>query len=442
MAYHVPEEETLGPLDLQALQRRKLAALFARLLPDNRFYAEKFAGLDFDPACDPLERLPLTTRAEIQNDQAAHPPYGRNLTFPVERYCRMHQTSGSTGTPLRWLDTAEDWAWWKRCWAVVLRAAGLTDDDRLMFPFSFGPFVGFWAAFESAVDLGNFCLPGGGMSTSARLRHLLDHRITVVCCTPTYALRLIEVALSEGLDLPGSPVRSLIVGGEPGACIPTVRSRIESGWGARLFDHAGMTEVGAWGFQTPDDATGMYLIESEFMAEVIDPQTLELVDDAEPGELVLTNLGRFGSPLIRYRTGDRVLLTRNVQHGGRWFARLEGGILGRTDDMICIRGNNVFPAAVEGILRGFSEIVEFRLEVDETGPMADLRIELEPATPAAGSGLAERVAEAVSDRLSFRPRVEVVPPGALPRFEMKAKRLIRRGRPKNPDGATDRKPGG
>ncbi|MCP4251211.1 MAG: phenylacetate--CoA ligase [bacterium] len=442
MVYHVPEEETLEPRDLRALQRRKLTALFARLLPDNRFYAEKYAGLHFDPACDPLEELPLATRAEVQSDQVAHPPYGSNLTYPVGRYCRLHQTSGSTGIPLRWLDTTEDWMWWKRCWAVVLRAAGLTGDDRLMFPFSFGPFVGFWAAFESALSLGNFCLPGGGMSTSARLRHLLDHRVTVLCCTPTYALRMVEAAQDEGLDLPSSPVRSLIVGGEPGASIATVRSKIESGWGARLFDHAGMTEVGPWGFQTPDDATGMYLTESEFIAEVIDPQTQQLVADGQPGELVLTNLGRVGSPLIRYRTGDRVLLTHDVEHGGRWFARLEGGILGRTDDMICIRGNNVFPAAIEGILRGFAEIVEFRLEVDETGPMAELRIELEPATQTAASGLADRVAGAISDRLSFRPRVEVVPPGALPRFEMKAKRVIRRGQPANPDGAADRKPGG
>ena len=221
----------LAPSELRVAQRRKLAAMLAKVLPANRFYAEKFAGLTFDAIRDPLDRLPLTTRAEIQDDQAEHPPYGRNLTFPLGEYRRMHQTSGTTGAPLRWLDTAESWAWWKRCCAIVFRAAGLTDQDRLMFPFSFGPFVGFWAAFESAVELGNFCLPAGGMSTSARLGYLLDNRLTMVCCTPTYALRMIEVAQSEGLDLPSCAVRGLIVGGEPGASIPAVRSRIESGWG-------------------------------------------------------------------------------------------------------------------------------------------------------------------------------------------------------------------
>ena len=208
-----------------------------------------------------------------------------------------------------------------KCWGIIYRAAGLTEHDRLVYPFSFGPFIGFWAAFEGASRLGNLCLAAGGMTTSARLRYMLDNRVTVVCCTPTYSLRLAEVAAGEGIDLASCPVRALIVAGEPGGGIPATRKKIEQSWGATLFDHAGMTEMGAWGFQCLEDPEGMYIIESEYIAEVIEPTTGEPVPEGETGELVLTNLGRVGSPLIRYRTGDQVRLTRDRRAGGRWFAR-------------------------------------------------------------------------------------------------------------------------
>ena len=432
MAYHVREEETLDRHGLERLQRRKLAAMLAEILESNAFYRRKLNGLAFDALSDPLDRLPFTTRQEIARDQIDHPPYGTNLTYPLARYRRLHQTSGSSGETLRWLDTAENWSWWLRCWGIIYRAAALTQDDRVMIPFSFGPFIGFWGAFDSAVALGNFTLPAGGMTTTARLRYLIDNKVTLVCCTPTYALRFAEVARAEGVDLPSSTVRGLIVAGEPGGNIPATKARIESAWGARVFDHGGMTEIGPWGFECLEAPGGQHVMESEFIAEVVDPETGDAVADGELGELVLTNLGRVGSPLIRYRTGDQVRLIRgrDTQPSacpcGRWFARAEGGILGRFDDMLLVRGNNVFPSAVEGIVREFDEVVEFAMEVDEEGPMADLCLTIEPAADAASTDLAERITERVRDRLHFKPRVALVKPGALPRFELKAKRLIRR----------------
>lgn len=430
MAFHVQQEESLNREQLAQLQRRKLADMWPVLLASNRFYQGKFAGLAFDPSCDSLERLPFTTRAEIQQDQADHPPYGTIHTWPPQRYNRLHQTSGTAGTPLRCLDTTESWDWWKHCWSIVYRGAGLTEQDSLMFPFSFGPFIGFWAAFDAAASLGNLCLPAGGMTTAARLRFMLDNQVSVVCCTPTYALRLAEVARDEGLDLTACPVRLLIVAGEPGAGIEAVRNRIESEWGARLIDHTGMTEIGAWGFECAENPGGVHVIESEFIAEVIDPESSRLLGDGESGELVLTNLGRLGMPLIRYRTGDRIVLTRNQCVCGRWFARAEGGIVGRIDDMLVIRGNNVFPSAIEGILRRFPDVAEFRLEALSRGVMTDLRIEVEPVDPgAAGTDtdtLADRIAGAIRDHLHFRAEVVLVQPGCLPRFEMKARRLIRK----------------
>ncbi len=425
MGFHVPEEECLDPAGIERLQRRKLAAMFTEVLPANSFYRRKFDGIAFDPFAGPLESLPFTTRAELQEDQSDHPPYGHIHTYPPERYHRLHQTSGSAGEPLRCLDTLDSWRWWSHCWGIVFRGAGLTDDDRVMFPFSFGPFIGFWAGFEAASSLGNLTLPAGGMTTSARLRHLIDNRVTVVCCTPTYALRMAEIAAGDGLDLAGAAVRLLIVAGEPGGSIASVRARIASAWGARVIDHPGLTEVGAWGFECAESSGGVHVIESEFIAEVIDPDSGRTVPDGQSGELVLTNLGRAGMPVIRYRTGDEVALTRGQCACGRHFARAEGGVRGRIDDMLLVRGNNVFPSAIEGMLREFDEVAEFRLTC-EGAPGADLRIDIEPAPGAQLDGLAGRIENAIRDRLHFRPLIALVDPGALPRFEMKSQRVVRR----------------
>ncbi len=424
MAFHVPSEETLDRLGLELLQREKLAALLDAVLSSNPFYRRKLAGIRFDPTRDPIDRFPLTTRSEIEQDQATHPPFGTNLSYNPVGYNRFHQTSGTTGQPIRWLDTAESWEWFKGCWCIVYRGAGVTSEDRLAFPFSFGPFIGFWAAFEAAASLGNLCLPAGGMTTTARLRYILDNGVTVVCCTPTYALRMAQTAAAEGLDLRSSAVRLVIVAGEPGGSVPSVRSRIESAWGARVIDHAGMTEVGAWGFECVEAPGGMHVIESEFLAEVIDPVSGQPLAEGETGELVLTNLGRIGSPVIRYRTGDQVRATRAHCACGRFFLRLEGGILGRLDSMLIVRGNNVFPSAIEAILHEFDEVAEFRVVVEERAGMTELRLELEPAASASSTGLAERIAMTIRDRLHFRPEVSLVKAGALPRFEMKAKRVL------------------
>ncbi len=423
-------DEFLTPEALAALQRERVAALLREVRATNPFYRRKLADCDINPAAPDIAGLPFTTREEIQQDQIDHPPFGTNLTYPIESYSRMHQTSGSRGVPLRWLDTPASWEWWKRCWGAIYRAAGVHPRDRLVFPFSFGPFIGFWSAFESAAARGNLCLAAGGMTTPARLRYMLDTGATIVCCTPTYALHMAQVAADEKIDLPRCPVRALIVAGEPGGGIPATRARIESAWGARVFDHAGMTEVGAWGFEAVD-ASGMFVLETEFVAESIDPHTLRPVSDGEVGELVLTNLGRAGSPLLRYRTGDLVRLERGACVGGRWLARAAGGVLGRVDDMLIIRGNNVFPSAIEGILRERAEIAEFRLVVEERSGLSELAIEIEPAAAVAPAGLdnaalATWVTSVIRDRLNLRPLVRILPPGALPRFEMKARRVVRR----------------
>ncbi len=418
-------DETLNPESILRLQRKKLRDMLDVVLSNNRFYVGKMSGIRFDPNSDPLNKLPLTTRSELQEDQASHPPYGSNLSYPSDRYIRMHQTSSSSGAaPLRWLDTRESWSWFDRCWDIIYRAASIRPTDRFIFPFSFGPFIGFWAALESALASDHFCISAGGMTTAARLRLIFDHAITVICCTPTYALRMAEVGAEQGLDLTRSSVRALIVAGEPGGSIATTRSRIEQAWGARVFDHSGMTEIGSCSFECVEAPGGVHVIETEFIPEVIDPTTELLLSEGEVGELVLTNLGRWGSPLIRYRTGDQVCMLRHRCACGRWFARLEGGILGRTDEMFSVRGNNVFPASVEEIIRGFHEVREFRIMVDRRSALTDLRIEVELTKDTEKRSVLRRLEVEIQNRLHFRPKACSVPPESLPRFEMKSRRVV------------------
>jgi len=393
--------------ELRARQFERLRELLGTALPGNRFYSAKFAAAGITPNdihnFDDVSELPFTTKAELAADQAEHPPYGTALSFPVERYSRLHQTSGtSTGRPLRWLDTPESWDAILNCWAVSFPFMGLSPRDRCFFPFSFGPFIGFWSAFEAASRFGALVIPGGGMTSTARLRFLIEHEITVIFATPTYALHLAELAAKEGIDLAGSSVRAVVVAGEPGGTIPATRQRIEQVWGARVFDHYGMTEVGPVAIEAVDTPGQMYLLESEYIVEVLTPDGREPVSDGEFGELVLTNLGRAASPLIRYRTGDLVRLATDVDPSGRTWRRLDGGILGRADDMIHVRGNNLYPAAIEAIVRRFPEAAEYRINVDHSGPLADLRIEVEPADGCDGADVAEAVGRAVRDDLLFR----------------------------------------
>jgi phenylacetate-CoA ligase len=414
---------------LAQLQIEQLGALLRILRPANPFYSSKYnaAGAPAKTAHlgDFFGRFPFTTKSELAADQLAHPPYGTNLTFPLEQYTRCHQTSGTRGVPLRWLDTAESWDWMLGSWQTVLRVAGVTPLDRLFFAFSFGPFLGFWLAFEAAQRLGCRCLAGGGMSSVGRLRAILDHGATVLCCTPTYALHLGEVARLEGIDLSTSQVRLLIVAGEPGGSIPSTRTRLESVWpGARVFDHHGMTETGPVTFECPARPQVLHVLEAAYIAEIVHPTTGDQLHPGDTGELVLTTLGRTGSPLLRYRTGDLVRAgIDSVCACGRRELALEGGILGRTDDMVVVRGVNLYPSAVEEVLRGLGDVAEYQVQVDNSSSLTQAHVTIEPlpSTPDP-AGLARRAETALQVAFSLHIPVTVAPTGTLPRFEMKATR--------------------
>lgn len=415
--------------EIERQQFQRLRRMLQSVLASNEFYRKKLLpkGLADAASLDELAQLPFTTKGELVEDQSNYLPYGTDLTFPVDRYIRIHQTSGTAGKPMYWLDTEESWNWWAECWQTIFEAAGVTARDRIFFAFSFGPFIGFWAGWEGARKIGAMAVSGGAQSTAQRLKSIVDYGATVLVCTPTYALHMAAEARKAGMDLAKeSGVNITIHAGEPGASIPSTKRLIEESWGAKCYDHAGATEVGAFGFECQSQPGGIHVNENEFIVEFIDPVTEQPAEIGTKGELVITNLGRIGSPVIRYRTGDLVQPSHRPCPCGQPFILLEGGVLGRADDMIIIRGVNVFPSAIENVMREFPEIEEFRIETFTRHEMRALKLVIEPSSEQSSSaGLQSRVSSLVRERIGLRPEVELVAPGTLPRFELKARRFFK-----------------
>ena len=408
--------EMLDRRTLERLQLEKLNRLLAAVLASNKFYGRKLSGCPRELASlDELAKLPFTVKDELQPEGGE--AFAANLTYPVEAYTRCHETSGTHGRPLAVFDTPDDWQWWVDGWQFVLDAAELTSSDRAFLAFSFGPFIGFWSAFDAIVARGALAIPGGGLGSLARLELLRTTRATALFCTPTYALRLAEVAAEHKIEIRHLPVEKIVVAGEPGGSVPTIRERIERAWDASVVDHAGATEVGPWGFA---DAAGRGLAvnESEFIAEFISLATGHAAEEGELAHLILTTLGRIGAPVIRYQTGDLVRPTW-PKSGPNRFVLLEGGVLGRADDMMIIRGVNIYPSAIEQILHGFPEVVEYRLTARKRGELDELVIDVEDhlERPA-------RIAEELRIRLGLKVEVHAVPAMSLPRFEGKGRRFV------------------
>ena len=393
-------------------QLSRLQRMQSEVLARNPFWQQRLGSARIPDSAEEFRRLPLTTNHDLSVDLERYPPFGSNLTYPLEAYTKYHQTSGTIRRPLPVLDTAQSWDWWCRCWDAVLDVCGVRRGDRAFFAFSFAPFIGFWSAYEAVERRGILVVPGGGSSTTRRLRLLLETGCSLIFSTPTYALRMAEVAHREGLDLAGSDIRCAILAGEPGASLPSVRARIAEAWNAAVFDHAGSSETGAFGVPCPE-GHGVFVNEREFIAEVLGVEDEQPVGEGETGELVLTNLGRWGWPVIRYRTGDLVRPKRLDQG-----LLLEGGLLGRVDQMMLVRGVNLHPSAIEEVVRSEAGNVEFRITAKRSRAMDEVDIEVEAA-----SAVCQAICEEVRNSFGVRVEVRPVPQDSLPRWQAKAKRF-------------------
>ena len=431
--YWNPKTETLGRAEIEALQMAKLRRQVQWAKDRSPWFGRTLSEVEASGlrVYDDLRRLPMVTREDWMASQFENPPYGELPTIGGEGAIRIHTTSGTTGKgPLRALDSRKDWAWIAEMWAYGIWGCGVRTDDTAYIAFGYGSFIGFWGLHYAMEKIGVLNVPGGAQTTEARMRQIIDFGATVVASTPTYALRLAQEAHKLGIDLPGSAVSRVILSGEPAGSIPQTKALIEQQWGAKAYDTAGMTEIGTiMVFECADQPGGTHIIEDHVIEEVINPETLEPVDYGASGERVVTSFGRGSIPLIRYRTGD---LVRKVPAGactcGRGFDIYEGGILGRVDDMKIIRGTNVYPRAIEAIVREYDEVDEFQTVITRDGVRDEitLRVELKHDL---GQTHWDGLAETLHNRLALAHeglnfRIERAGAGELPRFELKAKRTI------------------
>jgi phenylacetate-CoA ligase len=429
-AYWNPHTETLGRDRLDALRSRKLRDLLDWTFANAPWQAQRLRDAGIEPGSvrglEDLPKLPFLERAEWMAAQEEDPPYGPVLARPVEDAIRHHTTSGTSGRrALAVLDGTKDWEWIAEMWCYAFWGFGVRPADTVFFAFGYGTFVGFWGAQYACEKLGALVLPGGNMTTEARVRMLVDNGATVVCSTPTYALRMAQEAGRLGIDLPGSPVSRLILSGEPAGSIPATKALIEEQWGAKAGDTAGMTELGTIVmFECDHQPGGAHIIEDHYVEEVVDPQTDEPVPYGELGERVVTSFGRGFIPVLRYRTGDLVCKVPADRCGcGRTFDIYDGGIRGRVDDMKVIRGTNVYPRAVEAIVRRVADVEEFQIRLYTADGIRDeieVRVELTEGGDDVLEELGRELAEAHE---GLRFAVRRAAPGTLPRFELKAKRL-------------------
>ncbi len=423
--------ETLPPAQLREVQLLKLRRMVQWAWQNSPFYREKFDSAGVKPgdiqSLDDLRKLPLTSKSEWLTAQGSElPTFGRTAALPEVDVIRYHQTSGTSGNPIRLAFSLRDWNVWLECWGYGLSAAQLTARDRILVCFPFNLFVGWWGGQDAARLLGCRVYSGGGMSSLERLTVVRDHHITALMGAPSYLLRLARSAETElGLKPAEMGVRRLICGAEAGGSIPATRKRLEEAWKAEVFDHLGASEVGPWGYECSDHPGGIHICEAFFLLEFVDPVTLQPVAPGELARVVITSLEKYAQPVIRWDLKDLVRLSESSCPCGRTFRRVEGGILGRADDLIKIRGVLLSPQAVENVVRTFEQIRDYRVIISQGREMDELTIQVETGLEGEElKGLMEDLVTALKLKTHLRFAADFLPEGRLPNQEVKTQRVM------------------
>jgi phenylacetate-CoA ligase len=433
----LPEVECAAPGERDALVLDKLRAQLRWAWERSPFYRRKWQEAGVSPATlrglDDLARFPVVTKADLRAAQATAPPYGDYLCIAPQEVARVHGTSGTTGRPTVFGVGREDWARIGEAHARILWGVGLRPGDRVMICSFFSLYLGSWGALAGIERLGATAFPfGAGVAgqTLMAVQWARDLRPTAFYATPSYALHLAEVARGEGIDPRDLGFRILFFSGEPGAGIPATRRLIEATFGGICVDMGSMAEMTPW--MTNGECrhrTGMHLWQDLVYTQVCDPGTFQPVPPGGEGTPVYTHLERTSQPMIRLVSGDLACWTDEPCPCGRTYPRLPRGLYGRLDDMFIVRGENIYPSAIEDTLRaidGFGG--EFRVIVSRREAMDELLVRAEyaatHAAPEARAGLRQRMAERLRARLGVRPVVELVAEGEIPRTEFKARRVI------------------
>jgi phenylacetate-coenzyme A ligase PaaK-like adenylate-forming protein len=419
--------------ELRERQLQKLKVQLEHAYAGSKFWRERMDAASCQPEsirtlADFTSRFPILKREEITAAEAVAPPYGTLPSVDPRLAVRHHQTSGTSGAnPVRTFDTARDWAWAADMWCTGAYAMGVRPGDTALVAFGYGLFIGFWGLQYGLEKIGCKVIPTGSFDSEKRVQLLVEQECSVLACTPTYALRLALTAEQMGIDLArDGKVRIVIASGEPRP--EATKRKIEEAFGAFCGDTAGMTEAATiFMFECAEEPGGCHIIETDYIEEVVDPETLQPADYGQVGVRLMTSLGREGIQMFRYWSNDLVVRRPHSDCSGcRTWDFYEGGIRGRHDDMRKIRGVWFMPSMVEDVVRTFPEIDEFQCLLVNLDELDTLVIQIEPTAAVHESEyepLRLRFTAEVKRQLSLTPRVELAAVGQLPRFEMKAKRF-------------------
>ena len=424
--------ETMSPDERNAVILRKIQGVMAWAWERAPFYRTRWRAAGLEPgdirSLDDFARVPAITKADLRADQAAHPPFGSYLCVEQDEIAHVHGTSGTSGRPTAFAWSRDDYERIAEAHARIMWSFGLRPSDMVFVGSIFSLYVGSWGALAGVERLGAAAFPFGagvaGMTLQA-LSWMQQMRPTAFYGTPSYALRIAETARAEGVDPASLGLRIMFFSGEPGAGIPATKRTIEETFGAVCIDSGSMGEVTPWMNITEcAQRTGMHLWQDVVYAELLDPQTMVPLPFGATGTPVYTQLERRGQPMIRLVSGDLAEWTDAPCPCGRTYPRFPRGIIGRIDDMLVVRGENVYPSAIEDVLRTFSELgTEFEIVVTRPSSLDELTVVAELAAPCDESALRERVVAQMKRRLGIRPEVSFAPNGSLKRTDLKSRRV-------------------
>ncbi len=426
-----PILETMPREKLKVLQLNKFKRIFKWTYENSKFHKSlyKAAGIKPDDikTFNDIKKIPKVEKSMMRGIQNKDPfPYGDALCVPLEEVSTFRQTSGTTGQPVYQPDTWQDWEWWSECWSYVLWAQGYRPNDRVFIPFGYNIFVAFWAGHYAAEKLGCEVVPGGVLDTQSRILKIQELQATAMMATPTYILRMADVAKNKmGIEPSKLSISKITCAGEPGAGIPSTKKRMEDAWGAKVYDHSGATEIGAWSYECNKQPCGMHVNEAMFLVEIEDLVTGEIIEEpGKRGKMVITAFDRIAQPCIRFDSKDVIEWDSEPCSCGRSFRVIKGGVIGRADDITKVKGVLLSPAAIEEVVRSIQGLGdEYEVVVDKQGDVDRIKLKVELMPEASKQNIEPVLKDQLRLKTNLGYRIEYYDYGDLPKYEVKAKRF-------------------
>jgi len=432
--YWNPILETMPQGKLRALQLKKFKKILQWAYDHSKFHRQLYTEAGMEPGdiktFEDIAQVPTVEKAMMRDIQRKDPfPYGDALCVPLEKVTEFHQTSGTTGQPVYQPDTWQDWEWWSEAWSYIMYAQGFRDRDRIFIPFGYNIFVAYWAGHYAGEKMGCEVVPGGVLDTKARLLKMQELKATAMMATPTYVLGMADTARRDlGLD-PAKDlnISKILCAGEPGASIPSTKKRMEEAWGAKVYDHVGATEIGAWGYECTAQPGGLHVNEALFLVEIEDIETGEIITEpGRRGKLIMTAFDREAQPCVRFDSKDIAEWAAEPCPCGRTFRWIKGGVVGRADDITKVKGVLLAPSAIEEVVRSFPELSdEFEVIVTKKGDVDDitLKVELVPEAVEQREEVKARLVDQLRLKTNLRYNLEFHEYSTLPRYLVKARRF-------------------